>query len=165
MPAAPAPGSSPVRSSPVSHSVPPTFVAPSSGFESNLKNNRQQLAIAYQELLDAQQAVPRDAAAVEQARRRWMQLDAAVQKAEEKAPDIFEKTGRSIDRDDLAAELAPMLSAMAESFRSMRHRIKSRLTKAADDAEADAIWQAAVDEVFDELNRSGYSQPFHLQHA
>lgn len=134
----------------------------STGFEGNLRNLRQQVAIAYQELIEAQQATPRVEAAIEQARRRWLQLDSAAQTAEAKAPDILEKLGRFIDRETLAPELGSMLSAVNNATRSLYRRLKAQLLKATDEAEEDAIWQRGVDEMYEELQSSGYSAPFTL---
>lgn len=139
--------------------------SPDEGFLENLRTLREQRAVAYQELLNAQSDAPVDNAKVEQCRRRFVQMDAAAQRAEEKAPDILEKLGRYLDKDELAQDLGRMLKNLADSLWSLRRRLKPRLAQAADEAEEDAIWQSGLDEAFEELRLSGYAEPFALQAA
>lgn len=136
---------------------------PGNGFEDTLRDLRAQLGIAYRELQRLQAAPAQDPSAIEQARRRWIQLQEAAQKAEARAPDLLERQGKLIDRDTLANELAPMLAAVAQGIRSMRRRLQPKLARAVDDVEAESIWQNGTDELFEDLRRSGYAAPFALE--
>ena len=147
---------------PSSKVSPPASVATTAGFEDNLRNLREQVSKAYAALVDAQNAPDPDPVKIEIAQRHWMKLDAAAQAAEAKAPDILEKMGRLVDREQLAAELAPMLGAVANSIRSMRRRLKPQLAKATSEAEEDAIWQRGIDEAFEDLKNAGYAPVFEL---
>jgi hypothetical protein len=143
----------------------PQQVTPLTSFEDNLSNLLTQESIAHQDLLTAQAESPVDPAKVEQCRRRWLTLQEAARKAQSQAPEYFERIGRYIDKQILAAELTRMIAAAGLHIRAARRRLQAELDAAPDEVAKEAIWQRGIDEAFAELQRAGYAEPFALMSA
>lgn len=124
--------------------------------DENLQQLKEQLARARAEMLAAEIEDPPDPARIETKERKWRELRAEVDKAEEVVFKMRAKQGALVDREQLAAELLPILVTLGNSVRSLRTRLKTRLAAAKDEAEQEEIWQTGIDECFAELIADGF---------
>lgn len=131
-------------------------------FEIALLNLQLQRDRAYELLIAEQSKKEPDLGKINGLKKDWRDLDDATSKKEAQVIDLRAEMGRYVDKDDIAAELGPMLNAVSLQIRVMWRRIKSRMLKAQDESEEDAIWQDGLDEAYGELERGGYTTPFSL---
>lgn len=156
--AAPSQAALPARSA-ASQQRQPDSVA---DFEVSLLNVQMQRDRAHRLLIEEQEKEEPDAGKLLALKKDWRDLDDAAAKKEAQVVELRAELGRYVDKDDVAAELGPMLNAVSLSIRVMWRRIKTRMLAAQDEAEEDAIWQDGLDEVYGELERGGYTIPFSL---
>lgn len=111
---------------------------------------------AFHELLEAQNEQPRDDGRINAKERKYLELRAQVEKAEEALFKLRSKQKGKFDQDEMAATLLPMLVTVANSIRSVRTRIKPRLASAKSDEDEEKLWQEGIDECFAELIAGGF---------
>lgn len=124
--------------------------------EQDLAHLNEDVARARQELLAAQNEDPPDQSKIEAKHKKWRALRDEKEKAEEAIFKLRSKQGKLVDIDEFCARLQPKLVTIAQSVWSLRARLKPRLAAAANEAEEDMIWAAAVDDLFTELIADGF---------
>lgn len=158
--------------SPASSSTPPRLPAKSNGsastsesvadFEVALLNVQMQRDRAHRLLIEEQEKEEPDQGRLLALKKDWRELDDAASKKEAQVIELRAEMGRYVDKNDIAAELGPMLNAVSLSIRVMWRRIKTKMLAAQDESEEDSIWQDALDDIYGELERGGYLEPFSL---
>jgi hypothetical protein len=130
--------------------------------DDRLHQIKEQLARARLLLLEAQNEEPQDAGKIEVREKKWRELRKEVDAAEEADFKLRTKRGKTVDLDELAGRLLPMLVTCRDGIRSASTRVRTRITPEMPATRQDEIWNEIIDECFAELIGNGFLPVFKL---
>jgi hypothetical protein len=131
-------------------------------FEVRFADVLRQRDRAYLALTLEQSAEEPDAGRINSRMKEWKDLEELAAKAEADVVKKRAEAGRYIDKDELGSVIGPIVSEIGARIRVLYHRLRDRLRSADDEGQADIIWQAGLDEVFGELNKTHFGPLFQL---